>query len=89
MTGECLTLPPYDKRGGNAVAGTVPLFACTDWRHLLEIVSAIRALGRKLLNLCVWLKANGGMGSLYRSRHELVFVFGERDETHVDNVERR
>jgi hypothetical protein len=56
-----------------------------DRRHLLEIVSAIRALGRELLNLCVWLKTNGGMGSLYRSRRELVFVFGERDETRVDN----
>jgi hypothetical protein len=60
-----------------------------DRRHLLEIVSAIRALVRELLNLCVWLKTSGGMGSLYRSRRELVFVFGERDETRVDNVERR
>ena len=82
-------MPPYDKRGGNAVAGTAPLLACMDWRHLLEIVIAIRALARELLNLCVWLKTNGGMGSLYRSRQELVFVFGERDETRVDNVERR
>jgi hypothetical protein len=81
-------LPPYDKRGGNTLAGTTTLFACMDWRHLLEIVSAIRARGRELLNLCVWVKTNGGMGSLYRSRHELVFVFGERDETRVDNVER-
>ena len=63
------------------------LYACMDWRHLLEIVSAIRALGCELLNLCVWVKTNGGMGSLYRSRHELVFVFGKRDETRVNNVQ--
>ena len=63
------------------------LFACMDWRHLLEIVSAIRALGCVLLNLCVWVKTNGGMGSLYRSRHELVFVFGKPDATRVNNVE--
>ena len=62
-------------------------FACMDWRHLLEIISAIRALGCELLNLCVWVKTNGGMGSLYRSRHELVFVFGKRDATHVNNVQ--
>ena len=62
-------------------------FACMDWRHLLEIVSAIRALGCELLNLCVWVKTNGGMGSLYRSRHELVFVFGKRDATRVNNVQ--
>ena len=47
-------------------------FACMDWRHLVEVVSAIRALGCVLLNLCVWVKTNGGMGSLYGSRHQLV-----------------
>ena len=62
-------------------------FACMDWRHLLEIVNAIQALGCELLNLCVWIKTNGGMGSLYRSRHELVFVFGKRDATRVNNVQ--
>ena len=55
--------------------------------HLLEIVSAIRALGCVLLNLCVWVKTNGGMGSLYRSRHQLVFVFGKADTTRGNNVQ--
>ena len=62
-------------------------FACMDWRRLLEIVSAIRALGCVLLNLCVWVKTNGDTGSLYRSRHELVFVFCKGDTTRVNNVE--
>jgi DNA modification methylase len=62
-------------------------FACMDWRHVFEIVSAIRALGCAPLNLCVWVKTNGGMGALYRSRHELVFVFGRRDATRVNNVQ--
>ncbi len=62
-------------------------FACMDWRHLLEVVGAIRAVDCRLLNLCIWVKTNGGMGSLYRSRHELVFVFGRRDATHVNNVQ--
>ena len=62
-------------------------FACMDWRHFLEIVSAIRALGCALLNLCVWVKANGAMESLYRSSHELVFVFGRGDATRVNNVQ--
>jgi DNA modification methylase len=62
-------------------------FACMDWRHVFEIVSAIRALGCAPLNLCVWVKTNGGMGSLYRSRHELVLVFGRRDATRVNNVQ--
>ena len=58
-----------------------------DWRHLLEVVGAIRALGCEFVNLCVWVKTNGGMGSLYRSRHELVFVFGRRDEERINNVQ--
>jgi DNA modification methylase len=62
-------------------------FACMDWRHVFEMVTAIRALGCAPLNLCVWVKTNGGMGSLYRSRHELVFVFGRRGATRVNNVQ--
>jgi hypothetical protein len=53
----------------------VTLFACMDWRHVVEIANAIREIGCEVLNLCVWVKTNGGMGSLYRSQHELVFVF--------------
>jgi hypothetical protein len=73
-------LDAFDLMVSHSVDGATFL-ACMDWRHLLEIVSAIRALGCELLNLCVWVKTNGGMGSLYRSKHELVFVFGKRDAT--------
>ena len=76
----------FELTASHAVDGAT-LFACMDWRHLLEIVGAIRALGCDLLNLCVWVKTNGGMGSLYRSRHELVFVFGKRGATRVNNVQ--
>ncbi len=78
-------LDAFDLMVSHSVDGAT-FFACMDWRHLLEIVSAIRALGCVLLNLCVWVKTNGGMGSLYRSRHELVFVFCKRDATRVNNV---
>ena len=40
-----------------------------------------------MINLCVWAKANGGMGSLYRSAHELVLVFRARGEQHLNNVQ--
>jgi len=79
-------LDAFDLMVSHSVDGAT-FFACMDWRHVLEIVSAIRALGYMLLNLCVWVKTNGGMGSLYRSRHELVFVFGKRDATRVNNVQ--
>jgi hypothetical protein len=45
-----------------------------DWRHMGELQAAIEANGLTLLNVCVWNKTNGGMGSLYRSKHELVFI---------------
>jgi len=62
-------------------------FTCMDWRHVPETIGAIQATSCVLLNLCVWVKANGGMGSLYRSRHELVFVFARRGAQRVNNVE--
>jgi DNA modification methylase len=76
----------FDLMVSHSVEGAT-LFACIDWRHLLEIASAIQALGCEIFDLCVWVKTSGGMGSLYRSRHELVFVFGKRDTTRADNVE--
>ena len=63
------------------------LFACMDWRHVVEIANAIREIGCEVLNLCVWVKTNGGMGSLYRSQHELVFVFGRDGAARLNNVQ--
>jgi DNA modification methylase len=63
------------------------IYACMDWRHLTEILAAIHATGCDLLNLCIWVKNNGGMGSLYRSRHELVFVTRNGKELHRNNVQ--
>lgn len=63
------------------------LFACIDWRHVEEMIGAIRANDCELLNLCVWVKPNAGMGSLYRSRHELVTVFSRKDVQRRNNVQ--
>jgi DNA modification methylase len=54
---------------------------------MAEMLVAGRAAHFDLLNLCVWVKSNGGMGSLYRSRHELVFVFRNGKEQHRNNVQ--
>jgi len=51
------------------------LYVCMDWRHLGEVLAAGRDVDAELQNLCIWVKDNSGMGSLYRSKHELVFVF--------------
>lgn len=54
---------------------------------MAELLHAGRQNGYELKNLCVWVKDNGGMGSLYRSRHELVFVFKHGKDPHINNVE--
>jgi DNA modification methylase len=58
-----------------------------DWRHMREILEAGKAVYTELKNLCVWAKDNGGMGSLYRSQHELVFVFKSGTATHRNNIQ--
>ena len=58
-----------------------------DWRHMTEILSAGRGVYSDLLNLCVWAKSNGGMGSFYRSAHELVFLFKNGTGSHRNNVQ--
>ena len=62
-------------------------FVCMDWRHMGEVLAAARGHYAELRNLCVWAKTNGGMGSLYRSQHELVFVFKAGTAPHINNVE--
>lgn len=62
-------------------------FACMDWRHMGEMLGAGNQAFDVLLNLCVWAKTNGGMGSLYRSQHELVFVWRKSKQAHRNNVQ--
>lgn len=62
-------------------------FVCMDHRHVGELTSAGDAVYGQRLNICVWNKSNAGMGSLYRSRHELVFVFRVGQATAFNAVE--
>jgi hypothetical protein len=62
-------------------------YLCMDWRHLEELLAAGRAAYGELKNLCVWVKDNAGMGSLYRSQHELVLVFKQHGGPHRNNVQ--
>ena len=50
-------------------------YLCMDWRHAFELLGAALPHYAAFRNLCVWNKDNAGMGSFYRSKHELVFVF--------------
>lgn len=50
-------------------------FVCMDWRHMGELITAGETVFTELKNLCIWNKSNGGMGTFYRSKHEMIFVF--------------
>lgn len=70
----------------NSKSGSIH-YVCMDWRHLPEVQNAGASVYTELKNLCVWVKDKGGMGSLYRSQHELVLVFKSGKGSHRNNVE--
>jgi DNA modification methylase len=71
---------------GHSVNGSLH-FHCIDWRHLRALQEAADDIYRELLNICVWVKPNGGMGSFYRSRHELILVYKHGKRRHRNNVD--
>lgn len=70
----------------HSVNGSVH-FICIDWRHVYDLLTAGRAAYSALLNMAVWAKTNAGMGSLYRSQHELIAVFKNGRRKHINNIE--
>lgn len=62
-------------------------FLFMDWRHQAILDAVCRRHYTKQLNLCVWAKTNGGMGSLYRSQHELVLVYKNGSAGHINNIQ--
>jgi DNA modification methylase len=62
-------------------------FICMDWRHMGEVLAAAQGVYAELKNLIVWVKDNGGMGTFYRSRHELVFAFKNGTAPHINTFE--
>jgi DNA modification methylase len=62
-------------------------FVCMDWRHIRELADAADDAYTEIKNICVWSKSNAGMGSLYRSAHEFIFVYKNGRAKHINNVE--
>jgi DNA modification methylase len=62
-------------------------FVCMHWTKIRELLGSTADLYSEIKNLCVWSKTNAGMGSLYRSRSELIFVFKKGTAPHINNVE--
>ena len=68
------------------VDGAIGIFAM-DWQHMWEMLSALRAADMKIVNLAVWVKSTGGMGSFYRSQHELFFIAKKGTAKHINNIQ--
>ena len=76
----------FERLAENTIDGSIHEI-CMDWRHMGEMLAAGGAVYCELKNLCVWNKSNGGMGSFYRSKHELVFVWKSGSAAHINNFE--
>jgi len=80
LTGACTLLKNYSKNGAIH-------FVCIDWKHVDELLAAGREVYTELKNIVAWVKSTAGLGSLYRSQHELICVFKSGTGRHVNNIE--
>lgn len=63
------------------------IYVCMDWRHMHDLYQAVAPVFTSFENLITWVKHSGGMGSLYRSQHELIFIFKKGKAPHINNVD--
>jgi DNA modification methylase len=76
----------FQRMAENTIDGSIHE-VCMGWRHMWEMLAAGRKIYGELKNLCVWNKTHAGMGSLYRSKHELIFVWKSGTAPHANNVQ--
>lgn len=79
LTRSCSTLAKHSKDGAIH-------FICIGWGQLRELLEAGRESFSELKNICAWVKHNAGLGSLYRSQHELICVFKNGRARHCNNI---
>jgi hypothetical protein len=58
-----------------------------DWRGPPTVQAAATELDLSSINLIVWSKTNAGMGSLYRSQHELLPLYKKGRGDHLNNID--
>jgi DNA modification methylase len=80
LTDCCSLLKSYSTNGSIH-------FVCMDWKHLDELLVAGREVYSELKNIAIWVKSTAGMGSLYRSQHEMICVFKSGTDRHTNNIE--
>ena len=76
----------FTNMADNSLDGSIH-YICMDWRHMQEVMDAGNNIYDEFKNLIVWVKDNGGMGTFYRSRHEMVFAFKKGTAPHINTFE--
>lgn len=76
----------FERMAAAAVDGSIH-YTCIDWVHIHEMLEAGHAVFDALKNIVCWSKTNGGMGSFYRSQHELIPVWKKGKAPHVNTIE--
>jgi DNA modification methylase len=61
-------------------------FIFMDWCHAYDLLQAGHEVYSDLKNICIWKKSNAGMGSLWRSHHEMIFVWKHGKGPHINNI---
>ncbi len=80
LLGACENMMTFSRNGSLH-------YICMDWRGIHDLLSVGKSIYDDLKNICVWNKDNGGMGSLYRSKHEFVAIFKHGTKAHINNIE--
>jgi DNA modification methylase len=82
--GVTILRPALKNIARHAVPGAIA-FVCTDWRAAPYLLDAAQGVFHETKNLIVWVKSNAGMGSFYRSGHELIYAFKVSSGPHINN----
>ena len=62
------------------------IFNFIDWRNVMPMLTACKQHFARHINLCVWVKNKAGMGTPYRSQHELCTVFLNKAGKVTDHI---
>lgn len=58
-----------------------------DWRNVESLLRAAGEAFDALINICIWVKDQAGMGSFYRSAHEMIVVSKKGKAAHQNHVQ--
>ena len=82
--GQTLLRPAFRCMASTAAPGAIA-FVCTDWRASPHLHDAAQGVFHEQKNLIVFVKTNAGMGTFYRSQHELIHAFKVTPGKHRNN----